>query len=147
MEKAKFSDLPKFKYHPSPLGTGALIDSEDTCQCCGLARGYMYEGPVYCTEEIDRVCPWCIADGSASAKWNAQFTDGTFFDGHGDYVDLPQEVADEVFRRTIGVRGALQPVRWLVHCEQPAQFLGIEDDRVKFRCSVCGKTKSYRDFD
>ena len=46
MEKARYSDLPRFNYHPSPFSTRAMVDSEDTCDCCGLARGFMYDGPV-----------------------------------------------------------------------------------------------------
>lgn len=147
MEKAKHSELPKFKYHPSPFSTGSLVDSEETCPCCGSARGYMYEGPIYCTADVDRVCPWCVADGTAAAKWNAEFTDGEFRDSHGDQVELPREVYDEVFRRTLGIRGAMQPISWWVHCGEPAEFVGIEDDRIRFRCRTCGKRRSYRDLD
>ena len=68
MEKARYSDLPRFNYHPSPFSTRALVDSEDTCDCCGLACGFMYDGPVYCSENVEHVCPWCIADGSAACK-------------------------------------------------------------------------------
>src|SRR5262245_12244012 len=116
MAKARFSDVPTFKYHPSPLSSGALKDSDDMCECCGLARGYMYEGPVYCTAEVERVCPWCIADGSAHAKWDAQFTDAEFRDSHGGHVDLPRAVWEEVLHRTPGVVGACQAVVWWVHC-------------------------------
>lgn len=147
MDKAPFSELPKFKYHPSPFTSRALVDSEKTCECCGQARGYMYDGPVYCTAEVECVCPWCIADGSAQAKWDAQFTDATFADSHGEHVDLPREVYEEVLSRTPGVVGALQPVVWWVHCGEPAEFLKVEDERVQFRCHVCGKRRSYRDFD
>lgn len=35
-------DLPKFKYHPNPLVTGAIEPSEVACECCGKARGYIY---------------------------------------------------------------------------------------------------------
>lgn len=147
MEKAKFSDLPQFQYHPSPFSSGAVVESDEKCECCGLARGYLYDGPVYCVTRVERVCPWCIANGSAAAKWDAEFTDGDFRDRHGSSVELPAEEYDEVFRRTPGVVGALQPVSWWVHCKRPAAFLRVEDERVRFRCVVCGKSRSYRDFD
>ncbi len=147
MSKSAFSELPKFKYHPSPFSSGALMDSEDSCECCGQARGYMYEGPVYCEDEVERVCPWCIADGSAQAKWDAQFTDAVFQDSWGEHVDLAREVWEEVLHRTPGVVGACQPITWWVHCGQPAEFLQVEEERVRFRCAVCGKKRSYRDLD
>ncbi len=100
MAKARFSELPSFKYHPSPFSSGALEDCDDACECCGLGRGYLYKGPVFCEAQVERVCPWCIADGSAHAKWGAQFTDATFLDSHGGVVDLPAEVYDEVLHRT-----------------------------------------------
>jgi uncharacterized protein CbrC (UPF0167 family) len=147
MEKAKYTDLPKFKYHPNPFSSGSLIESDGTCECCGLARGYMYEGPICCTAEVEQVCPWCIANDLATDKWGAEFTDGEFYDSHGDYVDLPLEVWKEVFQRTLGVHGALQSVKWWVHCGEPAEFLRVEEDRVRFRCRVCSKRRSYRDLD
>jgi uncharacterized protein CbrC (UPF0167 family) len=147
MAKARFSDLPTFKYHANPFSTGALEDSDDACECCGLARGYMYRGPVFCKNRIEHVCPWCISDGSAARKWGAQFTDAQFCDRHFDVLDMPSEVVEEVLRRTPGVVGALQSVHWWVHCQDAAEFVGVEDDRVRFRCLTCGKRWSYQDLD
>ena len=147
LEKSRFTDLPKFRFHSSPFQTGALIDSDEACECCGQARGYMYDGPIRTSEEVERVCPWCIADGSAAAKWDAEFTDGYFCDRHRDHVELPDELYDEVFRRTPGVVGALQSVYWWVHCELPAAFIGVEEDRIRFKCIVCGKKCSFADPD
>jgi len=45
-------DLPKFKYHPDPIATGSVAESENICACCEQARGYIYSGPVY--SEADR---------------------------------------------------------------------------------------------
>ena len=147
MSKASFSDVPSFKYHPNPLSSGAIKDSDESCPCCGQARGYLYEGPVYCSEEVLAVCPWCIADGSAHAKWEAEFTDAVFEDSWGDRVDLPLEIVEEVLCRTPGVVGACQSITWWVHCNEPAEFVKVEDERVRFQCQVCGKKKSYRDLD
>ena len=58
--------LPTFKYHPDPVATGNVVQSDTECVCCGKARGFIYAGPVYAIEEYDHcICPWCIADGSA----------------------------------------------------------------------------------
>ena len=144
MVKARFSDLPTFKYHPNPFSSGALIESDGTCECCGLAQGYMYEGPVYCVAEVEMVCPWCIADGSAKIKWNAQFTDAVFQDSYGDHFELSADVVDQVLSRTPGPGGASHPVTWWVHCGEPAEFVRAAEDRVRFRCGVCGKRRAYR---
>lgn len=37
--------LPKFKYHPDPVATGHLVESDTACACCGQVRGYIYTGP------------------------------------------------------------------------------------------------------
>ena len=64
-------DFPKFRYHPDPIGTGAFkkADKPQICECCGKKTGYVYESPFYSTEDVECLCPWCIADGSA-AKTN-----------------------------------------------------------------------------
>ena len=107
----------------------------------------MYTGPVYSVHRPDNVCPWCVADGSAADKWGAGFTDFEFRDSHRDAVELPLEIYNEVYHRTLGVVGALQPVTWWIHCGEPAAFLKVEDERVLFRCCKCGKRRSYRDLD
>jgi uncharacterized protein CbrC (UPF0167 family) len=142
----KVSELPQFKYHPSPLSTGAIEDSDAVCECCGRARGFVYRGPVYCEAEVHDVCPWCIADGAAHAKWGAEFTDGAAVGGYGKWCGVPEEVRQEVARRTPGF-STIQEARWWTHCGDAAEFVGLDDDRVCFRCRVCGKRASYRDFD
>jgi uncharacterized protein CbrC (UPF0167 family) len=61
--------FPQFKYHPDPLRTGSIVRSADECEVCEKPRGFLYEGGIYTEEEIEKVCPWCIADGSAHEKW------------------------------------------------------------------------------
>src|SRR6266542_1799858 len=54
-------------------------------------RGYVYVGPVYAIEELDEAfCPWCIADGTAAAKFDAEFTDV----GAGVPDDVPPDVLE-----------------------------------------------------
>ena len=66
------------------------------------------------------------------------------FDWNQQEMKVVSTPAIQNFPSTVG---ALQPVRWWVHCGRPAAFLGVEDERVRFRCVVCGKGRSYRDFD
>ena len=84
-------------------------------------RGYVYIGPVYAIEKLrEELCPWCIADGSAAAKFDAEFTDV----GVGVPDDVPAEVVEHVARRTPGFSG-WQQEQWLYHCGDGAAFLGV----------------------
>lgn len=113
-------ELPHFRYHPDPIGTGAIVAAEVTCLSCGQDRPYTYAGPVFAVDELDRaLCPWCIADGTAAARFDAQFTD--VFWAVPD--DVSEAATDEVLRRTPGFVG-WQQERCLHHCGDAAAFLG-----------------------
>lgn len=117
-------ELPKFKYHPEPLRTGSLVQSDAVCVCCEKARGFIYTGPVYSEEEYDEsICPWCIADGSAHEKLDASFTDESGIGGYGEWDEVPERVVEEVAYRTPGFM-AWQQEQWWTHCGDAAQFLG-----------------------
>ena len=112
--------LPTFVYHPDPIATGAVVQSQTECRTCRRSRGLIYTGPVFAVEElVDELCPWCIADGSAAAAFDAQFTDVG--------VGVPEGVSDAVLeviaQRTPGFSG-WQQERWLYHCGDGASFLG-----------------------
>ncbi len=111
-------ELPGFPYHPDPLSTGAVVASGTTCVCCGRARGFIYAGPVYAVEELSHLlCPWCIADGSAAAKYDADFIG----DPIGD--DVPLEVVMSVDACTPGFSSWQHP-QWFFHCGDGAAFMG-----------------------
>jgi hypothetical protein len=77
-------------------------------------------GPVYAVEElVEELCPWCIADGTAAEKFDAEFTDV----GWGVPPNVPQQVLEEISRRTPGFAG-WQQERWLYHCDDGAAFVG-----------------------
>jgi uncharacterized protein CbrC (UPF0167 family) len=118
-------ELPKFKYHPNPLATGAFEESQDTCECCGKATGYIYSSILYAEEEVEFICPWCIADGTASSKF-----DGTFVD---DYplvrAGISESIISEVCTRT-PCFNSWQQEQWQSHCNDACEFHGdaeIED--------------------
>ena len=80
----------------------------------------IYIGPVYAIVELDRaICPWCIADGTAAQRFDAQFTDI----GWGVPDDVPEQVRLELSRRTPGFSG-WQQEHWLYHCSDATAFLG-----------------------
>ena len=112
-------DLPDFPYHPDPVATGSLVRSGTTCVACGRLRGWVYVGPVFAEVELDEhLCPWCIADGSAAARFDATFTDDW-----GAPDDVPAEVVALVTQRTPGFSG-WQQERWMYHCGDGCAFLG-----------------------
>lgn len=112
--------LPHFRYHPDPVATGSVQGSAAECAVCGRARGWAYAGPVYAGEELDgEICPWCIADGSAAAQLEAEFTDT----GWGAPDDVPQPVCQEIAQRTPGF-AAWQQEHWLYHCGDGCAYLG-----------------------
>lgn len=114
--------LPVFKYHPDPLATGSIEKSAKKCRCCGKKNGFIYVGPVYAEDELDgTICPWCITDGSAAAKFDATFVDPSGIGSNG--VQVSQEVEEEISCRTPGF-SAWQQERWLGCCEDAAAFLG-----------------------
>uniref|UniRef100_A0A7C2JZ59 CbrC family protein n=1 Tax=Schlesneria paludicola TaxID=360056 RepID=A0A7C2JZ59_9PLAN len=116
--------LPKFKYHPDPMATGSVTKSRTKCVCCGKVRGYIYVGPVYAADEYDEcICPWCIGDGSAHKKLDAEFTDDAGIGDDGRWGKVSQRVIDEVTCRTPGFN-SWQGERWWTHCRDAAQFLG-----------------------
>jgi hypothetical protein len=116
--------LPRFRYHPDPLRTGSVVPSDVTCVVCGRARGSIYTGPVYAEEDLDdSICPWCIADGSAHLKFEAEFTDTAGVGGYGQWSPAPAHVCEEVAFRTPGFAG-WQQERWFTCCDDAAAFLG-----------------------
>lgn len=110
--------LPVFRYHPDPIRSGSIEPSTEPCRCCGQARGYLYTGPVYAEEDLDdAICPWCILNGSANAKYDASFVDVEAFDG-----EVPDAVMEEVCFRTPGY-SSFQAEQWPVCCDDATAFL------------------------
>lgn len=116
--------LPTFRYHPDPLATGSVVESDAECEICCAIRGYRYAGPTF-SQIIDEVeatvCPWCIDDGSA-----AESLEITFAEPEGWDDDVPPDVIDEVCQRTPGFHTASRP-HWLDHHGDAAEFLGRLD--------------------
>lgn len=111
-------DLPRFVYHPEPLKTGAVKASDTVCACCGRARGYVYNGAPYSRLDDlqDRICPWCIADGSAARSLGASFVQNS-------EEPLPKRTEQRLFERTPGYE-SWQGEMWLVHHGDACEFHG-----------------------
>jgi uncharacterized protein len=112
--------LPFFKYHPNPIETENIVLSNEVCLCCNQKRGYIYKSSIYTAQDLEgSVCPWCIADGIAAEKFEADFSD--------DYPllrnNIPFEIVAEVTKRTPGFISWQQEV-WLSHCGDACEFHG-----------------------
>lgn len=117
-------NLPTLKYHPDPIATESIKPSDTHCECCGQQRGYVYVGPVFSVEELSEcICPWCIADGSAHAKFDAEFTDAAGVGGYSKTPVVPDAVIEEVAFRTPGFSG-WQQEHWLACRGDAAAFVG-----------------------
>ncbi|MDX2060828.1 MAG: CbrC family protein [Gemmatimonadales bacterium] len=116
--------LPRFTYHPDPIGTGSVVASAATCRACQQARGYVYAGAPYAKEELEgAICPWCIADGTAAARFDAEFVDADGVGDYGGWDRVPESVVEEISKRTPGFMG-WQQERWWTHCGDAAEYLG-----------------------
>lgn len=141
--------FPSFRFHPDPVGTGVVVEMPgSTCPCCGLDRGRTYVGSVYTANQDDHegICPWCIADGSASEKfaWGKKDFPAVFVAGLGEYlrgddgrinnfhnsalakIEIAQELEDELYLRTPGL-SSYQEIYWPVCCSEPAVYLGLRE--------------------
>lgn len=112
-------DLPKFRYHPDPIATGAIVSTDKACNVCGQERGYKYSSTMYARMQVDCICPWCIADGTAAEKLDGMFLDDYPLKSAG----APQPVVDEVCLRTPGYNSWQQQI-WQSHCGDACEFHG-----------------------
>ncbi len=112
------SRLPFFKYHPDPLRTGAFSEYGGVCDCCGKVSDVIYEGPCYCVDDVEALCPDCIASGEAAKKFNLSFQDSGSTDDVSDENKL-----DELIYRTPGYSGWQQEY-WRAHCDDYCAYLG-----------------------
>jgi uncharacterized protein len=111
-------DLPVFRYHPNPIANGSIHPSDAQCACCDETRGFIYSGPAYSEADIEgALCPWCIADGSAHAKFDACFCDPAGFPDA-----IPAGTVEEIAYRTPGF-SSWQQERWLTCCADAGVFL------------------------
>ena len=140
--------LPHFIYHPDPLATGSFVEGEaKVCPSCGKESNIYYNLMPYCIDNIENLCPFCIANGLAAKKFDAEFVQDA--EGQGEnWLSCCQDYC--AYLGTVGTRelmdmGIAEQV--LADYEERGEYQDIEEYLVKdgslcgylFRCLHCQK--------
>lgn len=116
--------LPHFIYHPDPLATGAFVEGEaKVCPSCGKKSNIYYNLIPYCIEDIEYLCPMCIANGQAAKKFDAEFIQDAECQG-----ELDPEKDKLLFCQTPGY-SSWQGENWLSCCQDYCAYLGTVGTR------------------
>lgn len=112
--------IPYFRYHPDPFATGIFKEPDKPvlCPCCQKTVSVIYEGPFYAIDNVNNLCPDCIASGEAAKKYDGAFQDSESV----DEVTDPDKL-DELVHRTPGYCGWQQEY-WKAHCDDYCAFVG-----------------------
>lgn len=110
-------NLPDFPYYADPLTDGCFEERAITCEVCGQHRKWAYIGGMYAENDPESICPWCVADGSAAAKFNGMFQDASFSN-----TATPESV-NAVLTRTPTV-AFWNPIHWPDHCGECCTYVG-----------------------
>ena len=107
--------LPQFKYNPNAYELDIFERFNGTCECCGKSGDIFYQG-LYCAEDVDYVCPDCIASGEAAKKFDGEFPCGY------NRIDNPDAI-DELAHRTPNFT-SWQDQEWKDCCGDFCAYLG-----------------------
>jgi uncharacterized protein CbrC (UPF0167 family) len=119
---------PAFRFNPCAYELGFFEEVPGQCDACQQHRELKYRGSFYSADEVDYLCPWCIADGSAAREFNGEFSDWIGIDGVPALSDTAATVdldeAQEVSTRTPSYP-TWQQEQWRSHCARPCAFMGF----------------------
>lgn len=122
--KERLKQLSHFRYHPDPLETGAFEEGEEkVCPCCGKKSTVYFSSIPYCVDNVEYICPTCIANGEAARKFDATFVQDAEWEGARDKAK-----DDELFLRTPGYL-SWQGEYWLSCCDDYCAYLGTVGTR------------------
>jgi uncharacterized protein CbrC (UPF0167 family) len=118
--KSFIGKIPKFKYCPDTITTNILtVGGSEVCDCCGETVDVYYEGSFYSIEDVECLCPECIANGTAAKKFDGEFQQDIF----NDENVVNEEYRDEILHRTPSYI-SWQGSNWPAHCDDYCEFLG-----------------------
>ncbi|QFZ18893.1 CbrC family protein [Saccharothrix syringae] len=119
---------PTFRFSPNAYALGFIVAEPVHCSCCDRDRDWRYRGSFYTATPDVRLCPWCIADGSAATRFDGEFSDRSGIDGFrvepGGTPAVDPDAAEEVATRTPSYP-SWQQEQWRVHCGLPCAFIGF----------------------
>jgi uncharacterized protein len=110
-------ELPAFRYYADPIADGRITPSAERCAACDRVRGWISGALLYSDRVPDeaRFCPWCIADGTAVARFGGTFNEV--------WESIPRERAILVTERTPNFE-TWQDWAWPCHCNDAACYRG-----------------------
>ncbi|MBY6411491.1 CbrC family protein [Rhodococcus sp. BP-252] len=121
------ADLPNFRFNPRAYELGYFVNESGKCDACGRERELKYRGSFYCVDEVDYLCPWCVADGTAARTFGGEFNDWLGIEGVPSSPDEPITIdvdeSREVSERTPSYP-TWQQEQWKSHCGRPCAFVG-----------------------
>ncbi len=116
--------LPQFPLFRDPVGEESFERSDVVCACCERGRGWVHTCGMFGPGDLDRpICPWCIADGSAAAKFEGSFNDGTIYPAFKETPQLSKADRELVENRTPGFV-TNQGVKWQMCCGRACVYIG-----------------------
>jgi uncharacterized protein CbrC (UPF0167 family) len=120
--------LPEFRYHPDPVGTRRVRIDDSVCASCGVPRGAAFDlwdwsdHPDGDHFKVHHVCPWCIADGTASRRLGVPFCSDEMIATLAA-AGAPRDALEEIRFRTPGVN-SWQGSLWIPCCADACAFYG-----------------------
>ena len=125
---------PIFKYHPHAYQLNIFLEESGICSVCNEPRELKYNCSFYSIEEPDYICPWCIANGDASQKYEGEFNDYCGIEGISADPNLAshpinQDAILEICTKTPSYHSWQQEV-WLSHCNEPCRFIAYANSKM-----------------
>lgn len=126
-------ELPKFKYSPNAYKVDVFENIEGICSVCNEKRQVKYKGSFYSLEDLEYICPWCIANGNAAEKYDGEFNDycgieGVSSDPNNGEPTIQNELLLEITNKTPSYISWQQQV-CLTHCNEPCAFIDYADTK------------------
>lgn len=124
-EESDLKRLPAFRFHPNAYDSNIFEDFDGVCEACNKPRAMRYTASFYAMEDVEYICPWCIADGTAARVFDGEFCAAIdSIPGNSTFsFEVYEAESLEVATRTPSYF-SWQQEEWRSHCGRPCAFLG-----------------------